>query len=435
MPGERFSGLVLELKLPTDDNLLASANRLLKFEFPVHRNTAVYERLIKTNLVSARFSKKTLSELPQSCLESIYNNLWCQRFGHSTPGDSWLTLFLLVGEALEFNLEPMVRQDIQLLGAVGTPEPLHSYYYEGELLPENLRAILKQHGYRTDLMPENGSPSELYLAYLACRRLSQSLPWAAMLAEITEPGTVPRLWRLKLFWEALQKQSFYWQPLTAENWRQAALAMQALYQDPTVQQLSCQTQNPSPVKTLVLVEGETEKLLLPLFAKATGTDFCMLGIEVMPAGGKNHVEALYRHYREFLKSPICVVLDGDADEIVQILRPVVRKQDYVYQIQEGEFEDTYDLKLVIKAINENYQPYPEVTTGTFQDESIMQNAQGRVQELKSIWQSYGLGTFDKIEFAQKLAELIKPNAAPPRAMQHLLETILKVRKNAVGTIL
>lgn len=430
LPGERLSDAPLAFKVPPLENLAASANRLLKFEFPVTRSQKVFERLLKPNLLSAKLSKKTLEELPVPAIEFAYHAVWQEAFGpDDRTRNELLSLLLLAEELIEFDPVQLVAQDIQWLGtheAAG----LHSYYYSGEISREPLLTLLKENHYRTDFLEavDSSDTSALRLAYLACRRLTYPLPWVGLLSALDAVmfDRFPQLARLNRLHALLGAEGLYQDPLGPQDFRAVYESMAAFLEGPAAQMAASQCQTSRPVKELIIVEGETEKLLLPLFAESMGADFNALGIFILPAGGKNHVMALYKQHAELLNCPIFVVLDGDATEVVKGLQEVLRPQDFVYQIQEGEFEDTYDLKLILQTINQHYQPYPEVTPSTFTDEALA--GQGRVQILKSIWQSYNLGSFDKVEFAGKLAEMIQPNMQPPQATRLLLDTILKVRR-------
>jgi hypothetical protein len=440
IPDERYRETPLLFKVPAWDNLAASANRLLKFEFPPTREVRVYERLIKTNGVSTGLSKKILESLPVPWLETIYRELWqpvCGRVCSSQ--NDWLTLFMLVEEISEFNAEQWVQQDIRLLGERDTGA-MHSYYYRGVLNRENLMALLSGHGYRTDFLTaleDSAAEDEatLQLAYLACRRLSRPLPWVELLAQLQPADLLksPRLTRLKGIQALLSATSWAVGPLAPADLLTATEHVQALQQQAEVAEVAALSGIPRPVKELVIVEGETEKLLLPLFAEAMGLDFNALGISILPAGGKNHVLALYRENARNLRVPICVLLDSDAEEIVDELSASPRPQDYIFHIAEGEFEDMYDLELILKVINLNYQPYPELTLESFKEMARSSNAKGRVHMLRVVWQAYNLGSFDKIDFAGKYAELFKPrdtekfSGHSPTAIQKLVEIILQVR--------
>lgn len=441
MPDERYQETSLLFKVPIWDNLAASANRLLKFEFPPMREIRVYERLIKTNGISSGLSKKVLESLPVSWLETIYRNLWQPFCGESPSSkNDWLSLFLLVEEIGEFDLDQWVSQDIRLLGERDTGV-MHSYYYRGALNRDNLVALLSGNGYRTDFLTvldevQSQCEMDLQLAYLACRRFTRVLPWAELLSRL-EPADLakfPRLARLQRILELLESERDVEEPLLPEKLLHAVDWMRAFLQKAEVAEVAALTGLPSPVKELVIVEGETENLLLPLFAKAMGLDFNALGIYLLPAGGKNHVLSLYRENALNLRLPICVVLDRDAEAIVDELSLNPRPQDYIFHIAEGEFEDMYDLPLMLQTINRYYQPYPELTEEGFKEISKDSRAQGCVQMLKAVWQAYNLGSFDKIKFAGQYAELFSTKIAEKsggqyitKAIEKLIQTIVQVR--------
>ena len=48
-----------------------------------------------------------------------------------------------------------------------------------------------------------------------------------------------------------------------------------------------------PLDKIVLVEGITEEILLPAFARFCGYDFYKEGVQIIPAGGKNQVVKMY----------------------------------------------------------------------------------------------------------------------------------------------
>jgi hypothetical protein len=451
LPDERYRETSLLFKVPVWDNLAASANRLLKFEFPPVRDVRVYERLIKTNGVSSGLSKKVLESLPLPWLETIYRDLWqpyCDpdTAAQNAPQNDWLTLFLLVEEIGEFDLAHWVMQDIALLGERDTGI-MHSYYYEGPLNRDNLSALLSGHGYRTDfldVLSEQQAQDEanLRLAYLACRRFTRPLPWVELLTRLEDPADAAkfnRLSRLKRILALLEKTPWAAEPLTPAALLTAVARMNELLLQAEVAEIAALSELPAPVKELVIVEGETEKLLLPLFAQAMGLDFNALGIAILPAGGKNHVLSLYRENARNLCIPICVLLDSDAEAIVDELSLNPRPQDYIFHITEGEFEDMYDLSVIVQVINRYYHPYPELTECSIREMADASGAKGRVQMLKVAWQTHNLGSFDKIDFAVKYAELFKSHDATgphetgkfigptPAAIQTLIKVILQVR--------
>lgn len=433
---EREGVIRFSFKTPGWDNLAASANRLLKFEFPTIRDVKVYERLIKTNVLSTGLSKKALETLPLPSLETIYTNLWRAWFGETvTLADEWLSLFLLAEDLDGFQLEALVRQDVEQLG-MRDQGAMHSYYYRGPLNREQMATFLAGHGYRTDCL---NATEKLEIAYLACRRLTRPLPWSSLLTKLEESelNRYPRLAYLKAIYQALAQKGWLAQSIFPETvFRQLSQLSQWLnHKDFT--RIGALHHLARPVKTLVIVEGETEKLLLPVFAEAMNLNFNLLGIHLLPAGGKNHVLSIYRQQAQTLNCPIFIVLDQDAGEIAEEIRGNFRKGDYIFTIQEGEFEDIYDLALVLKTINQNYQPYPEVTAESLLDIAGQSRAKGRVQALKALWQAYNLGSFDKIDFAIKYTETFRQSqrsgkaaSSLPKAIRRLIETILTVRHSS-----
>ncbi len=439
---ERGSELTFHFKAPSWDNLAASANRLMKFEFPAIREVKVYERLIKTNVLSPGLSKKALEALPLPSLETIYRMLWQAWFGQSvTLADEWLCLFLLAEDLESFRLNELVQQDIEQLG-LRDPGTMHSYYYQGPLNREQMTTFLTGHGYRaeflnaTDAEPAPIDPS-LAFSYLACRKLSRPLPWHALLEKLTASDLerYPRLAYLQAVAADLQATPWMQTPITSESLLAQLTQLRAYLNTQRFARLSAGFGLARPPKTLVIVEGETENLLLPILAKTLHLNLEEQGIHLLPAGGKNHVLSIYRQQSRVLNCPIFIVLDQDAYAIADELRTNFRDSDAIFTIEEGEFEDTYNLKLVLQAINQNYQPYPEVTPGSFREMSLNIKAKGMVQTLKALWQAYNLGSFDKIEFALQYRELLqalKPEAAQKAlhpTIRTLIESMLEVRQS------
>lgn len=64
---------------------------------------------------------------------------------------------------------------------------------------------------------------------------------------------------------------------------------------------------------IVLVEGNTEKWSLPVYAKKLDFDFDKQCIEVVAVRGKSQIETFYSLYQEF-KFPTYVIFDGDKDK-------------------------------------------------------------------------------------------------------------------------
>jgi hypothetical protein len=487
LPDERFGTLSLIFKAPSRENILASANRLLKAQWPLRRVSGVYERLLKTNALSPGISRKVLEGLPIPTLEAIYRLLWqgfrtTESHSSSTPirpvaaqqaqeisntkktanqsgfhGDALLSLFLLAEEMHEFIPLVLVRDDIRFLGQREAPA-MHGYYYDGELTRPHMIRFLRGQGYRSDFLEACDDPAEaaLHRDYLACRRLGapleqplglpeQFLPWSNLLTSLSAEEMVrfPRLGRLQAVLHLLKVEHLeagsthvFTQPLTPKHFVSQWEAMQRFLQSESLMKIASDHRQPRPLRVVVLVEGETEKRLLPLFAQAMGHDFDALGIDLLPAGGKNHVIRLYREYADYLAVPLCVLLDNDASEIAAELRGVLRPGDRVFCFSEGEFEDTYSPVRMLETINRVYQPFPELTKHELNQATLASGNRGRVPALRTLWQTYGFGTFDKVAFADQYAESLQqiapgsPAAIPPEPIREILAMLLAVRDQA-----
>ena len=155
-----------------------------------------------------------------------------------------------------------------------------------------------------------------------------------------------------------------------------------------------------PIESVVIVEGITEEILLPQFAKILGFDLLKNGIKIIPAGGKNQVVKLYYSLSEELKLPIFVLLDKDAIENVNTINKKLRKSDSVYLLNSGEFEDLLTKPLILKTINSDLKNFATVSIEDISKDEPM------VKILEEIFKEKGLHEFKKAEFAQLVKQQI-----------------------------
>ena len=155
-----------------------------------------------------------------------------------------------------------------------------------------------------------------------------------------------------------------------------------------------------PIEKVILVEGLTEEILLPAFAKFLGYDFYREGVQIIPAGGKNQVVKMYYSLSEELKIPIFLLLDRDAEENISQIRPKLRKQDKIHLVSSGEFEDMLPKSLIIKAFNSLNKNFSAITESDFQKEL------SHVENLELIYKNKGLHEFKKADFAKLIRENI-----------------------------
>lgn len=414
-----------------------TANRLLKFEFPVSRNPDVYERLLKTHLQSPGLSKRLVEDLPLFLMERLYGALWRHALPEHSRLEPWnrlLSLTLLAEQLLEFKPDELVRQDIARLGAQMHPS-LPSYYFNGQTDRETLRTVLARNHYQT-VLTQSAPEESLLTAYGADRLLSNPLPWAQLLEALDEEviSGYPRLHRL---WLILRELKAKHDDLLDTEPLKAITRIQTLLQTDWTE-ISRESGRSRPVQVLVLVEGETEKLLLPIFAETMNIHFHALGVYVLPSGGKNQMLALYQKFRPILNVPIFVILDRDAAETAATLRPILRAEDVICELAEGEFEDMYEMDLILKTLNRVYDPYPRLTASLYREHlqpppeaSGFIPPVGRVQELRHLWKVLDLGAFDKTLFATQLGETVRLRGTEPaQPIRRLINRILEVRAHA-----
>ena len=173
-----------------------------------------------------------------------------------------------------------------------------------------------------------------------------------------------------------------------------------------------------PVEKVMLVEGLTEETLLPKFSEFLGFDFEKEGIQIIPAGGKNQVVKLYYKLSKELKIPIFLLLDRDAEENIQQIKPRLRKIDKIHLVSCGEFEDLLPDSLIIKTVNKHLNNFASITIADF-DTTV-----SKVENLENIFKSKGIHEFKKAEFAK----LIEENITSESDVSEEIRTIIRELK-------
>ena len=159
-----------------------------------------------------------------------------------------------------------------------------------------------------------------------------------------------------------------------------------------------------PIQKVLLVEGITEEILLPSFSKYLGFDFYKEGIQIIPAGGKNQVVKLYYKLAEELKIPIFLLLDKDAEENINQIKPKLRNIDKIHLVSCGEFEDLLPKSLIVKTINNDLSNFTSISEDDL-DENIPE-----VKNLEQIFKTKGLHEFKKAEFAKLVRDNISQDS-------------------------
>ncbi len=154
---------------------------------------------------------------------------------------------------------------------------------------------------------------------------------------------------------------------------------------------------------LVLVEGITERILLPYFAQICNVSLLNKGVLILPAGGANQIARKYIHWQESLKLPIFCLFDHDAGPVAQSVLPKLRDCDAVYVLADGEIEDLMPLEFLVNRVNHylSCDPLHDVSKPVLL--SDFHSGEKRTLVLEKIWRQKELGKFEKVKFAQFVA--------------------------------
>lgn len=156
-----------------------------------------------------------------------------------------------------------------------------------------------------------------------------------------------------------------------------------------------------PLQKIIIAEGITEEILLPVFSKILDVDFDRYGFHIISAGGKNQVVKAFYHYADILRLPIFVLLDNDAKENLEQIKPKVREIDKIHLVQSGEFEDLLPISLILRTLNNHLKNLSSVELSDFDTELSM------VKNLEEIYKEKGLEDFKKADFAHLISENVK----------------------------
>lgn len=161
-----------------------------------------------------------------------------------------------------------------------------------------------------------------------------------------------------------------------------------------------------PIEKIILVEGITEEILLIEFAKILEFDFKKEGIFVIGAGGKNQVARKYYKLIEEIKIPIFILLDMDAVETTEIIKPKLRNMDKLYKIKSGEFEDILPKNLIKNALNHHF------SQNLLIEDNLIEEGHA-VHDISNCYKNNGWGEFKKSDFAKIIREYLIETKNPP----------------------
>jgi len=178
-----------------------------------------------------------------------------------------------------------------------------------------------------------------------------------------------------------------------------------------------------PIEKVVITEGITEEILLPVFAEHFGYDFDKKGIQVISAGGKNQVVKLVYTLAEQLKLPMFILLDNDAQANYEQILPKLRSFDKIHLLSHGEFEDILPKELILKTLNDYFKNLNYIEEKEFEDERMVKN-------LEEIFKRKGFHEFKKAEFAQ----LVKSHISTEEDLSDEIKSIINELKSLTSFV-
>ena len=155
-----------------------------------------------------------------------------------------------------------------------------------------------------------------------------------------------------------------------------------------------------PIRKLIIVEGITEEILLPVFAKKLDCSFEENGIFIMGAGGKSKSPSLYIKLKDKLNIPIILLFDYDALEISNVLSKNLLKNDKIIIIKNGEFEDILSINLIKRALNKEYLPASPLSKDDLRIFPKM------CENIENFYRTRHLGEYKKSKVSKIIAENI-----------------------------
>jgi len=174
-----------------------------------------------------------------------------------------------------------------------------------------------------------------------------------------------------------------------------------------------------PIEKVLLVEGLTEEILLPVFSQKLGYDFYKEGVQIIPAGGKNQVVKMYYKMAEELKIPIFLLLDKDAAENINQIKPKLRNIDKIHLVSCGEFEDLLPKSLIVKTVNAELNNFAAIT------EKDLEDGLPEAKTLENIFKKIGFHEFKKAEFAKMVRSNISSEADISDEIRDIISELMK----------
>ena len=183
-----------------------------------------------------------------------------------------------------------------------------------------------------------------------------------------------------------------------------------------------------PIEKILLCEGETEKVLLPILLNKFNINLDKLGIMLVAPGGKNQVARKYYSMSDYTKIPFFILLDKDAIQIKALIDKKIRDKDSIYVLKSGEFEDLFSKKFLVDAINYIHKNEFHCSLNDFDE------LNSNVKNIENIYKKYGFGEFKKAHFANEIKNYIEnnPDITFDSEIKDVADTLISIIKTEVN---
>jgi hypothetical protein len=175
---------------------------------------------------------------------------------------------------------------------------------------------------------------------------------------------------------------------------------------------------------VLLVEGQTEAIILPHVAKVCGVTSSPAAVAVVASGGAQQVVRRYLTLKDSLRLPIICVLDGDASQSAEMIDDSLRACDYLVSLTVNELEDSYSYELLLEMLNKYLGNHGQTLS---QSGFSLPRSGARKDPLRKLLRQRGLGDFDKIAFAHIAVDSLTKAAQVPDELLRVMDTV----KNAL----
>ena len=386
------------------EELTAHLKRLTSFQYPFEKKNRVYRDIVSKNTIYPKISLKNYYNYPAGTIDALVKLIWdtsVEIAGNTLKPDYGLNAYLIYEEIRAFSSYAIIKD-------VLNSENISKFEKPGTLFRQDVASkkdkkytgnkiidLLNDSGYEIAKNAQYSQEPDIYSGIYLKYSMNFPLNISGLL-EIPGRNKMQKLNGIERLIE-LNKIA-----MTAElslNNTDLWEALEKIYKK--AEEYRVKESSKLPAKLLVLVEGATEEKLLPIFSQKSGVDFDRLGISIISAGGKNQVARIYKNYYKKVNLPIFILLDADALTIANEIKEILRDNDRLYIIPDGEFEDILPVNLICRAINSFYN-----LAGTVNPSDITEDTP-RTKLLDNLWKENGYGEFSKSEFSGLVAENIR----------------------------